>query len=152
MASSIWRQECMRRIPCRQKPKDLFQIRFKYYVDYANYLPNHRETPGQDLFVFFYRIFAVCRSPVPIPFLVVNKVQRLSRLAPEILFTLREKVVDLDNGIFGNSRLESRSLRLEPQSLALTMATLGALTLQQLAINLMWLYGTAPHSDRCGCG
>lgn len=53
MAGSIWRQVCMRRVPCRQKPKDLFQIRFKYYVDYANYLPNHRETPGQDLFVCF---------------------------------------------------------------------------------------------------
>lgn len=34
-----------------QKPKDLFRIVFKYYVDYANQPSNHRETPDQDLFV-----------------------------------------------------------------------------------------------------
>lgn len=34
-----------------QKPKDLFRIVFKYYVDYANLTSNHRETPDQDLFV-----------------------------------------------------------------------------------------------------
>lgn len=84
-----------------QKPKDLFRIVFKYYVDYANHPSNHRETPDQDLLV---------SSLSPSLFLVVNKVQRLGRPAPKILFTLREKAVDLDDGTSGNSRLESRSL------------------------------------------